>query len=255
MPKPTIKVFISCARQHDHWVLAELLTVLNHIQQRPNAYELEIWPAEDPATASGSSTGVWELLNRADIVLCLITQHYFRSEYIREIERPLIEEKCRLHQPVIPIIIQHTPYEKEWLYPYHLPVLPMGLRQPLESSSHRLVEMWRTIDLKLSLRFNSIAQRQRLAGRRLRERQKRIAREKAKETLGIWPVLGLFFWLGVIAAGVFLQTQTVQEPPTRGSLYLDLSRIEQLDYDPAFHPGNSAAEALFSSEPSDDEEE
>lgn len=252
MPKPLIKVFLSYARHYDQWALTQILTVLNQIQGRNDSYDMEIWNTEN---TKDSYAEIQEKLIQADVILCLITQKYFQSEYINETERPIIEERCAAHHPVLPIIIQYTPYEREWLYPYHLPALPMGYLHPMEDSSDLAVQLWTSVDQKLSMRFNSVAQRKRLKARRLREQELRKKKEKAAEVLGIWAVVGLIFWLGVIVAGYFLQDYSTNNQYDKGSLYLDLKRMEQLDYDPNFEPDNAAAETLFGSEQIDREKE
>lgn len=255
MPKPVVKVYLSYARHYDQWVLSELLTTLNQIQERNNSYKMEIWNVVESIEGIDSHSEIQEKLIQADVILCLITRKYFQSAYIREWERPIIEERSAAHHPVLPIIIQYTPYEKEWLYPYHLPALPMGHLHPMEDSTDLVAQLWTSVDQKLSMRFNSVAQRKRLKARRFREQELRKKKEKAAEVLGLWAIVGLLFWIGVIVAGYFLHSYPSEDQQNKGSLYLDLKRMEQLDYDPNYEPDNTAAEALFDSEQNDEEKE
>jgi internalin A len=97
---PPLKIFISYSK-HDN---AYKETLLNHLSGLRN--KVLTWNDQDLLPGEEWDAKIKEELNKADIVLYLVTANSMATDYIQKVELPLIEERCQTGLcKLVPVIV------------------------------------------------------------------------------------------------------------------------------------------------------
>lgn len=115
MAKPTI--FISYSHR-DKEILDELLKYLGVALEE---YGTDLWTDQGIPAGGQWNEDIYEAMEKATLVILLVSVDSLRSDYIRKKELPFLMEERKL--PVIPIIVRQCPWKHlSWLS--RLQVLP-----------------------------------------------------------------------------------------------------------------------------------
>ncbi|POZ53167.1 toll/interleukin-1 receptor domain-containing protein [Methylovulum psychrotolerans] len=97
---PTLKVFISYSKHDVH----HKDTLLKHLSGLRN--KIITWNDQDLRGGEEWDEKIKEELNKADIVLYLVSANSMATDYIQTVELPLIEERCQKKEcKLIPVIV------------------------------------------------------------------------------------------------------------------------------------------------------
>jgi small GTP-binding protein len=104
-------IFISYAKED----LEHLQTLKDHLSPLIRQDKLKIWYDQDILISSDWDKEIEQHLRNADVVLLLISSDFLadRKKYIWEKEMPIIEQKQRQGQSIIPIIVRECNWEWE----------------------------------------------------------------------------------------------------------------------------------------------
>jgi len=107
MTTPTpLKIFISYSK-HDNAYKKTLLNQLSCLRNK-----VLTWNDQDLLPGEEWDAKIKEELNKADMVLYLVTANSMATDYIQKVELPLIEERCRIGLcKLVPVIVDFCQWE------------------------------------------------------------------------------------------------------------------------------------------------
>lgn len=133
MPTRPIIVFVSYAHASPSWAIEEIEKMLQSFQKRRTAdYQLQYFTDSLLKLGGDYNDQILGHLRSADVVLLLITRDFFYSDYIDQLERPIIVTKTK--ERIIPIIAGFNNYKNEWIHDLNLPTIPRGPESPIRSA-------------------------------------------------------------------------------------------------------------------------
>jgi len=103
-----IKIFVSYSHQNEDWVLKEGKFKLIPWLERQLEGQAEIWTDHALKRMIGEEYTILinEKISAADIALLLISQDFVSSQYIMDVELPLIQQKYKNHKiKILPLLI------------------------------------------------------------------------------------------------------------------------------------------------------
>lgn len=226
MAKPLLKVFISYAPDYPDWAIEGVVDMLRSIKyERTTPYELAYGyagshPEEGVVPDHHYSRHSEVHLKEADMVLVLVTQAYFESEYVKLMERPLIEKRLEgsTYPGVIPIIVEPSDYAFEWLSEYQLRTIPYGPEMPLSDGQAlpASAKKWSDVDKKLSERLLGLSANIRAKQRSDQRIKKLIVKQKREEEgYGTVPYLVFVGLLAIIIASTTIDVAKFYKGPRR----------------------------------------
>ena len=168
MANPILQVYLSHAPDGPEWALDGVVDILRRLQgTRGKPYELRYGytggrtveaplPIGRPPAPAGAVT-----LADADLVFVLVTRAYFKSAYVSEVERPLLEERLadEGYAGVFPILVEPEAYAYSWLEAHQPRTIILGATAAAGADSRALygVEQWLTAAEKISERLLGLA--------------------------------------------------------------------------------------------------